>query len=160
MLHLGENLRKYLAGVHILNISPQARSQDGEKRLLSSSCLSVLLSIRMEQLGSQSTDFHEKSSLRTSRKSVEKVQVSLKPDKNTRYFKQRLMYIYDSNAVKFLRKINVSDRNCRENQNTYFTFNFFFENGAVYKIMWKRKYDRAGQTTNDNAAHALCMPDN
>ena len=33
---------------------------------------------------------------------------------------------------------NVSDKICRENKNTHFTFyNFFFENRAVYKIMLK-----------------------
>ena len=32
---------------------------------------------------------------------------------------------------------NVSDRSCRENQNTHFVFNnFFFDNRAVYEIMW------------------------
>jgi len=33
-----------------------------------------------------------------------------------------------------------SDKSCRENQNTHFVFNnffFFFENRAVYEIMWK-----------------------
>ena len=35
------------------------RSQDCEKRLLDTSCLSVCPSVRMEQLGSNSTDFHE-----------------------------------------------------------------------------------------------------
>jgi hypothetical protein len=30
---------------------------------------------------------------------------------------------------------NVSDKNCRENQNTYFVF--IFLNRAVYEIMWK-----------------------
>jgi len=31
---------------------------------------------------------------------------------------------------------NVSDNDCRENQNAHFTFtNFFFENHVVYKIM-------------------------
>jgi len=33
---------------------------------------------------------------------------------------------------------NVSDESCRENQNTYFVLIFFFfENRAVYEIMWK-----------------------
>jgi hypothetical protein len=35
---------------------------------------------------------------------------------------------------------NMSDKSCRENQNTHFVFcNFFFspENRAVYEIMWK-----------------------
>ena len=38
-----------------------------------------------------------------------------------------------------LRIINVSDKCCRENQNTYFIFNnffFFFENLAVCEIQW------------------------
>ena len=32
---------------------------------------------------------------------------------------------------------NVSDKSCRENQNTYFAFNnLSSENRAVYEIMW------------------------
>jgi len=38
---------------------------------------------------------------------------------------------------------NVSDKSCRENQNTYFMFhNFFFGNRAVYEIMWKNIVER------------------
>jgi len=36
------------------------------------------------------------SYLMTFQKSVKKIQVSLKPDKNDRYFIQRPMYIYDN----------------------------------------------------------------
>jgi len=37
-----------------------------------------------------------------------------------------------------LRMRNVSDKSCRENQNTRSEFNNFFpENLAVYEIMWK-----------------------
>jgi hypothetical protein len=33
---------------------------------------------------------------------------------------------------------NISHKSCRENQNTYFTFNnFFYKNHAIYDIMWK-----------------------
>ena len=39
-------------------------------------------SVRMEQLGSQYTDFDDISYLRIFRKSVEKIQVSLKSDNN------------------------------------------------------------------------------
>jgi len=54
---------------------------------------------------------------------------------------------------------NVSDENCRENQNTHFVFsNFFFENRAVYEIMWK-KCCRAWRNTDGNMAHAHCMLD-
>ena len=39
------------------------------------------------------------------------------------------------------------------------SINFFFvENHAIYEIMWE-KYSRAGQPTDDNAAHAHCMVD-
>jgi hypothetical protein len=38
-----------------------------------------------------------------------------------------------------LRIRNVSDRSCRENQNTHFRVNnLFFENRSFYKIMWKK----------------------
>ena len=41
--------------------------------------------------------------------------------------------------------INVSDRICRENQNTHFMFGiFFFENPAVYEIMGKTWYSQTG----------------
>jgi hypothetical protein len=36
-----------------------------------------------------------------------------------------------------LRMRNVSDKSCRENQNTHFMFHNFFENHAIYEIMWK-----------------------
>jgi hypothetical protein len=39
---------------------------------------------------------------------------------------------------------NVSDKSCRENQNTHFVFsNFFHENRAFYDIMWENIVDRA-----------------
>ena len=35
------------------------------------------------------------------------------------------------------RMSNVSDKSCREYQNTYFVFNIFFPEGrAIYEIMW------------------------
>jgi hypothetical protein len=40
-----------------------------------------------------------------------------------------------------------------------FSPTFFFENRAVYEIIME-KYCRAGQATDDNAAHAHCMLDN
>ena len=52
-----------------------------EKRLLASSCLSVRLSYCVEQLGSHWTDFDEILYLSIFRKSVERIQVSLKSEK-------------------------------------------------------------------------------
>jgi len=57
----------------------QARSQNFERRLLASSCLSVCLSVhtsfRMKQLGSRWTDFNKIYHLNVFRKSVEKIEV-------------------------------------------------------------------------------------
>jgi hypothetical protein len=52
-------------------------------------------SARMEKRGSHWTDFHEIWNLVIFRKSVEKIQVSLKSDKNDGYFTWRPLYIYD-----------------------------------------------------------------
>jgi len=63
-----------------------ARSQECETQLLASSCLSVRPSVSMQQLVSHRTDFHEIWYLRVFRKSVKKIQVSLKSDKNNGHF--------------------------------------------------------------------------
>jgi hypothetical protein len=56
--------------------------------------MSVRLAVRMEELGFQWKDLHEIWYLSLFRKSVEKIQVSLKSDKNDGYFTWRSMYIY------------------------------------------------------------------
>jgi hypothetical protein len=62
----------------------------GKLRKATTSCvMSVLLSVRMEQLGSNWTDFHETCYLSSCRRSVEKIQVSLKSEKNNWYFALR-----------------------------------------------------------------------
>ena len=43
------------------------------------------MAVRMEKLGSHLTDFHEIWYLKISRKSVEKIRISLKSDKNNEY---------------------------------------------------------------------------
>jgi hypothetical protein len=57
--------------------------------------MSVCLSIWLEHLGSHWMAFHESSYLSIFRKSVEKIQVSLKSDKNNGHFMWRPMYIYN-----------------------------------------------------------------
>jgi hypothetical protein len=59
-------------------------------------CMSVCLSARMQQLSSHWTDFYETWNLSIFRKSVEKIQVSLKSDNNNGYFPRRPKYIYDN----------------------------------------------------------------
>ena len=58
--------------------------------------LSVRPSVRMEQLGSHWPDFHEILYLSMFRKSYEKIQVSLKFDKNNAYFTWGPKYFYAS----------------------------------------------------------------
>ena len=127
-----------------LDTSYEERLQNCEKRLLASSCLSVRPydcpsvrpSIRMGQLGSHWTDFHEILYLSIFRKSVEKIQVSLKSNKNKGY---QYTFLIISRSV-LLRMRNVSDESRRENYNTHFVSSnsfFFLENRTVYEIMSK-----------------------
>ena len=59
-----------------------------------------------------------------------------------------------------LRMKNVSDKNCRENQNTHFMFNnIFLENRTVYEIMWKNIVEPGRPQMTDNMTHAQCMLD-
>ena len=54
-------------------------------------------------------------------------------------------FLITSRSV-FLRKRNVSDKSSRENQNTHFMSNNFFEKKivAVYEIVWKNIVERTG----------------
>ena len=104
------------------------------------------------KLGSHSTDFHQIWYLRIFRKSVQKIQVSLKSDKNNRYFTWRLMYTYDTAVSHWivLGMRNISDTPCTENQKTLFssiTFIFF----KSYRL-WDNveKYGWAKQATESN----------
>ena len=88
--------------------------------------VSFRLSVRMEQLGSHRTDFYEIWYLRIFRKYFEKIQVSLKSDKNKGYFIWRPIYIFIISHSFLLRKWNVSNKACRENKNTHFVSSNFF----------------------------------
>ena len=79
------------------------------------------------------------------RKSVDKILVSLKSDKNNGYFTWRPIYIFNQISLNSSYKRNISRKSCSENQNTHFMFSyFFFENRAVYEILWKIMYSRTG----------------
>ena len=60
---------------------------------------SIHPSVRMEQLGSQWTDFHEILHSDIFRKSSEKIQVSIKSDKNNVYFSCGPMHMCDSTLL-------------------------------------------------------------
>jgi len=69
--------------------------------------------------------------------------VSLQSDKNNGYFT-----FFIISGTFLLRIRNVSEKSCRENQNTYFMFNnFFSENCAVYVTTWKNIVQPGRQQT-------------
>ena len=75
-------------------------------------------------------------------KSAEKIQVSLKSDKNNgTLLEDRYTFFIISRSV-LLRMRNVSDESCRESQNTfYFQVTLFSQNRAIDEIIWKNIVD-------------------
>jgi hypothetical protein len=92
-----------------------------KKRLLALSCLSASAWNNL----SHTERIFIKTDTHIFRKSVMKMQVSLKSDKNKLLHMKTSMFLIISCSF-LLRMRNVSDRSCRENQNTHFKFNNFF----------------------------------
>ena len=90
------------------------------------------------------------------RKSVKQIEVSLKSDKNNRYFTWRSLYIFIIYRSVLLRMRIVLDE-IVQNRYTHFLLNkFFFVN--FYRLWdYVKIYCRAGQATNDNITHARCV---
>ena len=99
--------------------------------------MSGCLSVRMEHLDSQWKDFHEIRSLRIFRKSVEKIQVSLKSDNNNGNLRENQYALLFLCRLIPLRMTDVWQTSCREIQNTHFMYNNFFKKSCRYKIMWE-----------------------
>jgi hypothetical protein len=120
----------------------------------------VCPSVCMEQLGSNRTDFHEIWYLKVTGENLPrkfKFHYILTTITGTLH-EDRYTFFVISRSV-LLRMGNVSDKICRENQNTHFVF----RDPPPKKIAPLRnnveKYCRAGQATDDNMAHAHCMLD-
>ena len=116
-------------------------------------CLFVCLSVRMKQLGSQWTHFHEIWYLSIIENLSRIFGLHWNPTsiRGTLHEKQ-YTFLKISGSV-LLRMRNVSDKSCTENTNTPLcsvTF-FFFENRG--KISWSRTGHK------DNMAHAHCVMD-
>ena len=120
-----------LVGSNVL----EARSQNCEKRLLASSCPSVRPSGTRLPPGWFSGNLISDLFFR---KSVEKIQVSLKSVKNNGYFTSRPIYICEKIKTHDLCSITFSPKSCR---------------------LWDKveNYGGANETTYDNTAHAFCM---
>jgi hypothetical protein len=101
----------------------------------------------MKQLGSHQTHCHEILYLGILRKGLRKFKFHYNQTITAgTSHEDRCTYLVISRSV-LLTLRNVSDKRCRENQNTHFAFNNFSENRAVYEIM--RNIFRVGQTTDD-----------
>jgi hypothetical protein len=115
----------------------------------------------MKHLGSLWTNFHEIWYLRIFRKSVEKIQVSLKSDKNKGllYVKSKI-HFWSYLVQSFLEWEIFQTKICRENQNTHFVISRFFFRKSY--SLWDNveKYCREQQNTYDCMAHAHFMLDN
>jgi hypothetical protein len=105
--------------------------------------MSVCLSALEET--SHRTNFHEIWYLRI----FENLSIKLKSHSNMTII-TRILHAYVNRFMMksrptLLKKRNVSDKSCRENNNTQFIFNnFFSENRAVYEICGEIRYSRTG----------------
>ena len=118
----------------VLNEFTWRLSQNCEKRLLASSCLSVRPSVRMEQIGSHWTDFRETSYLGSSEN------LSIKPvpwqsDKNSRFLTWRQTELHLWYLAQFYLEWEIFRPICRENRNTIYVQQLFSENRGVYEKM-------------------------
>jgi hypothetical protein len=80
------------------------------------------------------------------RKYSDKIEVSLKSDKNNGYFTWRPITFLIISRSFLLRMRNIWDKSCRENPNTHFVFNNFFFRKSFGLWANVGKYIRAGQT--------------
>jgi hypothetical protein len=102
----------------------------------------------MEQLCSHWKHFHKIWYLRIFRKSVEKIQVSLKSEKNNGALYTTYTFMIISRSI-ILEMRNVSDKCCREIKTRILCPIFIFEYLAVYELMWK-KHGTDRQATDCN----------
>jgi hypothetical protein len=93
------------------------------------------------------------------RKSVHKIQVSLKSDKHNGYITWTPIYAYEHNLAHFFLEWEMfQKKRCRENQNSHFMFNFF-PRKSCRKWQNVEKCCTAGQATDHSMAHAHCILD-
>jgi hypothetical protein len=130
-------------------------------RLLLPVCLSVccppvcLLSVGMEQFGSHWTDFRGVWCLSIFLKYIEKIHVSLKSDRITGNLHEDVCKFVIISCWSIRKMRNVSDKSCRENQNTHFVFNNFFPRKSCRFWDNVEKYDRARHSINDSVIRHL-----
>ena len=114
------------------------------------------LSLRMEQLARQWTDLYGHWNSIFFRKYVQKILVSLKPNKNKEYFTWRPIYIMITSLWILLRMRNTPDKNCRKIK-THFTVRIFFKSLLLHMHYGKTKYSVARMPCRrEPFLHFLC----
>jgi hypothetical protein len=90
------------------------------------------------------------------RKSIKKFQVSLKSDKNNGHFYEDVFTFMTISRWFILRMINVSDKICRENQNTFCVQYPFFRKSCR---LWNNveKYGGTRKGTDDNRIRRIAL---
>jgi len=83
--------------------------------------------------------------LKIFRKSVNRIQVSLKSDKNSGYFIDDQRTFFITSRPVLLSTRDVPYKSCRENQNTHFVLcNPFPKIVPFMRLCWKIRHSRAG----------------
>ena len=127
------------------------------KATLTSFVMSVCPSVCI-LLSSHWTNVHEIWYLSIFRNSVDKIQDSLKSDKNDGTVHEDVCTFSIISRSVLLRRRNESDKICRENQNTlFFCWITFLFQKSYHSGDNVEKYCTAGQVTGDNTAHARFM---
>ena len=88
-------------------------------------------------------------------KSVEKIQVSLKSDKNSRDFGEDLRAVTVSLRI-LLKMRSASGKVAEEIKEHFYVQNIFRKSYSSWDV---EKYCRAEQATHDNTVYELCMLD-
>jgi hypothetical protein len=122
--------------------------------------MSVCRSVWIEQLGSHWTDFNEIWHLSIFWKCIKKIQVPLKSVKNNGYFAWRPMYIVDHILLISSYNVEMFETKVVEKITTHVlcSVTFLWKSCSLWDNV--EKYVGAGQATEDNIVHALCMLDN
>ena len=162
-------------------------SQNYETWIVTSLCLSLCPSVRLSVrpfifpsahphgTTQPPLDWFSLNSISISRKCMRQFNWHCTPTRITcTLHEDEYTYFIIFRSFFFFRMRNVSNKICRENQNTHFMLDniFFFENRAFHDRMWIYThththtykyiyiYCSAGQVTDDNKLHAHCMLNN
>jgi hypothetical protein len=120
-------------------------SQHCEKRLWASSCLSVCPHGTTRLIAAIFMQFD----MNIFRKSLEKIQASLKISQQKRVPFWRSIYTFDHKSFPLLIR-NIWHKICRDNQNTYLMFINFFLISCLYGITRKNILQTGRQATDGN----------